>query len=137
MLPAAAVSGLYFAGAPSVYFAGAALKVSSHCSAPMLARAVQHIHCHRMCRCSASSWHPQASPSSSRVSAHSHIRSPVALCTLLTLLPLPSKPSCLCAAVGKITADQVENYAKRKGQELEVTQKWLSPMLKYADCLCM
>lgn len=27
---------------------------------------------------------------------------------------------------------QVEDYSKRKGQELEFTQKWLSPMLKCA-----
>ncbi len=33
--------------------------------------------------------------------------------------------------VGKITADQVEEYAQRKGQALEEAQKWLRPMLSY------
>ena len=65
MLPAAAVSGLYFAGAPSVYFAGATL--NSHCSAPMLSSTVAHTHGHRMCRCCASSLHPQVSPPSSLI----------------------------------------------------------------------
>jgi 5-methyltetrahydrofolate--homocysteine methyltransferase len=34
-------------------------------------------------------------------------------------------------AVGKITDDQVKDYSERKGQELKVTEKWLSPMLSY------
>jgi 5-methyltetrahydrofolate--homocysteine methyltransferase len=34
-------------------------------------------------------------------------------------------------AVGRITADQVEDYSKRLGQDLETTTKWLSPMLNY------
>lgn len=33
-------------------------------------------------------------------------------------------------AVGKITADQVEDYAVRKKSPLEEVQKWLGPMLK-------
>ena len=44
-------------------------------------------------------------------------------------------------AVGKITADQVADYAKRKEVPLEQVQKWLEPMLKCAapaDCfLCL
>lgn len=34
-------------------------------------------------------------------------------------------------AVGKIDRDQVISYAARKGQCLEETEKWLSPILKY------
>lgn len=32
---------------------------------------------------------------------------------------------------GKISKDQAEQYAKRKGQSVEVTEKWLSPILGY------
>jgi 5-methyltetrahydrofolate--homocysteine methyltransferase len=34
-------------------------------------------------------------------------------------------------AVGKVDKDQVESYAKRKGQELAVTERWLAPNLGY------
>ena len=34
-------------------------------------------------------------------------------------------------AVGKVQKDQVESYAKRKGMELEVCERWLSPILNY------
>ncbi|MCF8253683.1 MAG: methionine synthase [Bacteroidia bacterium] len=34
-------------------------------------------------------------------------------------------------AVGKISKDQVEDYAKRKGESLEYMEKWLSPNLGY------
>jgi len=34
-------------------------------------------------------------------------------------------------AVGQIGKDQVENYAKRKGFELEKMERWLSPILNY------
>lgn len=34
-------------------------------------------------------------------------------------------------AVGKIDRDQVEAYARSKGQSVEQTEKWLSPSLKY------
>ena len=33
--------------------------------------------------------------------------------------------------LGKITKDQVEDYAKRKGMEVETVEKWLSPNLSY------
>jgi 5-methyltetrahydrofolate--homocysteine methyltransferase len=33
--------------------------------------------------------------------------------------------------LGKITKDQVEDYAKRKGIELEQAERWLSPTLNY------
>ena len=33
--------------------------------------------------------------------------------------------------VGKITADQVKEYADRKGQDFKVAEKWLSPILSY------
>merc|ERR1719482_2218354 len=36
-------------------------------------------------------------------------------------------------AVGKIEKDQVVDYAKRKGMELEKCERWLSPILNY-DC---
>jgi 5-methyltetrahydrofolate--homocysteine methyltransferase len=34
-------------------------------------------------------------------------------------------------AVGKITKDQVTDYAKRKGSSVEDTEKWLGPILSY------
>jgi len=34
-------------------------------------------------------------------------------------------------SVNKITRDQVEHYARRKGQSIEETEKWLSPILGY------
>ncbi|SDS13318.1 methionine synthase (B12-dependent) [Halopseudomonas litoralis] len=34
-------------------------------------------------------------------------------------------------AVGKIDKDQVESYSKRKGQDLETTERWLMPNLGY------
>lgn len=34
-------------------------------------------------------------------------------------------------AVGKISKEQVESYAARKGQSLEETEKWLAPILAY------
>ncbi len=33
--------------------------------------------------------------------------------------------------VGKITKDQVEDYAKRKGIEFSVAERWLGPVLNY------
>jgi 5-methyltetrahydrofolate--homocysteine methyltransferase len=36
-------------------------------------------------------------------------------------------------AVGKVDKDQVESYTARKGQELAVTERWLSPNLGYDD----
>ena len=34
-------------------------------------------------------------------------------------------------SVDKITKDQVEDYAKRKGMELREVERWLSPNLGY------
>ncbi|MCI0662445.1 MAG: hypothetical protein L0220_15355, partial [Acidobacteria bacterium] len=34
-------------------------------------------------------------------------------------------------ALGKIERDQVEDYARRKGMELEKVERWLSPNLNY------
>ncbi|SDT99630.1 methionine synthase (B12-dependent) [Pseudomonas pohangensis] len=36
-------------------------------------------------------------------------------------------------AVGKVDKDQVESYTARKGQELSVSERWLSPNLGYDD----
>ena len=33
--------------------------------------------------------------------------------------------------VGKIQKDQVQQYAKRKGESVELIEKWLSPNLNY------
>ncbi|HBT41855.1 MAG TPA: methionine synthase, partial [Rhodospirillaceae bacterium] len=33
--------------------------------------------------------------------------------------------------IGRISKDQVEDYAKRKGQDLETTERWLAPNLVY------
>jgi 5-methyltetrahydrofolate--homocysteine methyltransferase len=35
--------------------------------------------------------------------------------------------------IGKIQKDQVEDYATRKGMDLEIVEKWLSPVLGYDD----
>ena len=43
-----------------------------------------------------------------------------------------SHPESRYFGLGKIAKDQVERYAKRKGQSLEITERWLSPNLKYA-----
>jgi 5-methyltetrahydrofolate--homocysteine methyltransferase len=34
-------------------------------------------------------------------------------------------------AVGRIERDQVEDYAKRKGMEVRVAERWLGPILNY------
>ncbi len=34
-------------------------------------------------------------------------------------------------AVGKVTKEQVVDYAQRKGQSLDVVEKWLRPILSY------
>ena len=42
-----------------------------------------------------------------------------------------SHPESLYFGVGKIEADQTEDYAKRKNMTLETTERWLSPILNY------
>ncbi len=42
-----------------------------------------------------------------------------------------SHPDSTFFAVGKIGKDQVEDYAQRKGWELEETESWLAPVLAY------
>lgn len=42
-----------------------------------------------------------------------------------------ANPQAKYFGVGKIYKDQVENYAKRKGQALEETERWLAPNLAY------
>ncbi len=42
-----------------------------------------------------------------------------------------SHPQSKYFAVGKIDKDQIQEYAKRKGQPLEETEKWLGPYLNY------
>ena len=34
-------------------------------------------------------------------------------------------------AVGKIAKDQVEDYARRKGSDIETVERWLAPILSY------
>jgi 5-methyltetrahydrofolate--homocysteine methyltransferase len=34
-------------------------------------------------------------------------------------------------AVGQITKEQVQDYATRKGMDLETMERWLSPILAY------
>lgn len=36
-------------------------------------------------------------------------------------------------AVGKVDRDQIEQYSKRKGQSVEISERWLAPNLGYAD----
>jgi 5-methyltetrahydrofolate--homocysteine methyltransferase len=42
-----------------------------------------------------------------------------------------SHPESRYFAVGKINKDQVEDYARRKGMELKILERWLSPNLAY------
>ncbi|MCP3663512.1 MAG: methionine synthase [Gammaproteobacteria bacterium] len=42
-----------------------------------------------------------------------------------------SHPDARYFAVGKIDRDQVENYAERKGETVEATERWLAPNLGY------
>ena len=42
-----------------------------------------------------------------------------------------SHPQSKYFAVGKIDRDQVEDYARRKGQDLRTAERWLSPNLNY------
>jgi 5-methyltetrahydrofolate--homocysteine methyltransferase len=34
-------------------------------------------------------------------------------------------------ALGKIERDQIEDYARRKGMEVKVVERWLAPNLNY------
>ena len=34
-------------------------------------------------------------------------------------------------AVGHVNLDQISNYAERKGESLEFTEKWMAPILNY------
>ena len=43
-----------------------------------------------------------------------------------------SHPESKYFGLGKIEKDQVEDYAKRKGMEVKVVEKWLSPNLNYS-----
>ena len=42
-----------------------------------------------------------------------------------------SHPKSCYFGVGKIEADQVEDYAKRKGLDIQMIEKWLAPNLGY------
>jgi 5-methyltetrahydrofolate--homocysteine methyltransferase len=42
-----------------------------------------------------------------------------------------SHPQSKYFGIGKVTKDQVTDYAKRKGMELEVMERWLAPVLSY------
>ena len=42
-----------------------------------------------------------------------------------------SHPASRYFGVGKIERDQVEDYARRKGMDVETMEKWLSPNLSY------
>ncbi|MBI4880710.1 MAG: B12-binding domain-containing protein, partial [Planctomycetes bacterium] len=42
-----------------------------------------------------------------------------------------SHPDSTYFGIGKIDRDQVEDYARRKGTDLETVQKWLAPVLAY------
>ena len=42
-----------------------------------------------------------------------------------------SHPKSHYFGVGKIERDQVQDYAKRKGWDMETCEKWLAPILKY------
>ena len=42
-----------------------------------------------------------------------------------------SNPESKYFPIGKIAKDQVVDYANRKGMSLELTEKWLAPVLNY------
>lgn len=42
-----------------------------------------------------------------------------------------SHPESRYFGLGKVNKDQIEAYARRKGQDLEITERWLSPNLAY------
>ncbi len=42
-----------------------------------------------------------------------------------------SHPDARYFAVGRINRDQLEDYARRKGEALEVTERWLATNLAY------
>ena len=42
-----------------------------------------------------------------------------------------SNPESVYFGVGKISKDQVKNYANRKSIEIEECEKWLRPILNY------
>ncbi len=42
-----------------------------------------------------------------------------------------SNPESKYVPIGKIAKDQVKNYSERKGMSLELTEKWLAPVLNY------
>ena len=42
-----------------------------------------------------------------------------------------SHPEALYFGVGQIAKDQIEDYAQRKGENIEMTERWLSPILGY------
>ena len=42
-----------------------------------------------------------------------------------------SHPESKYFPIGKIAKDQVVEYATRKGMSLELTEKWLAPVLNY------
>jgi 5-methyltetrahydrofolate--homocysteine methyltransferase len=62
----------------------------------------------------------------------------IALSEQLSMLPASSvsalvfgHPDSEYFSVGQVCKDQVESYAARKGMELSVMEKWLSPVLGY------
>ena len=62
----------------------------------------------------------------------------ISLSESLSMMPASSVSALVFAhpkseyfAVGQIGKDQVESYANRKGMELEVCERWLSPILNY------
>ena len=62
----------------------------------------------------------------------------IKLSSSLSMMPAASVSALVFAhpdasyfAVGKVQKDQVESYAARKGMELEVCERWLSPILNY------
>ena len=44
-----------------------------------------------------------------------------------------SHPESIYFGVGKIERDQVEDYARRKGIDVATAERWLSPILNYAN----
>eukprot|EP00934_Nitzschia_sp_Nitz4_P004784 Nitzschia sp. Nitz4//scaffold86_size83305//70770//74855//NITZ4_005273-RA/size83305-processed-gene-0.109-mRNA-1//-1//CDS//3329559283//4774//frame0 len=62
----------------------------------------------------------------------------ISLSESLSMIPAASVSALVFAhpqstyfAVGQVGKDQVESYAQRKGQELSICERWLSPILNY------
>ena len=67
-----------------------------------------------------------------------HEKTGIELSESLSMMPASSVSALVFAhkessyfAVGQVAKDQVQDYAQRKGMDLETMERWLSPILSY------